>query len=42
MLLNRLQFSKFKAVVLDCKLEDDPIAIEELETRYQLGEDEKV
>lgn len=42
MLLNKLQFSKFKTVVLDCKLEDDPIAIEELETRYQLGEDEKV
>lgn len=42
MLLKKLGVRTFKTVVLDEKLEDHPLVIEELETRYQLGEDEKV
>jgi hypothetical protein len=43
MLLNRIdKFNYFKAVVLPVTLEENPIAIEELETRYQMGEDEKL
>lgn len=36
------KFDYFKAVVLPVTLEENPIEIEELETRYQLGEDEKL
>lgn len=43
MLLKRSQkYEYFKAVVLPVTLEENPIEIEELETRYQLGEDEKL
>ena len=43
MLLNKLNpFGTFKAVVLDVTLEEDPLAIERLETSFQMGEDEKV
>jgi len=43
MLLNRgKKFDKFKAVVLDVTLEENPLEIEKLETTYQMGEDEKV
>lgn len=42
MLLNKIGKGYFKAVVLPVKLSENPIAIEELETRYQLGEDEKL
>ena len=36
------KYDYFKAVVLPVTLEENPIEIEELETRYQLGEDEKL
>ncbi len=43
MLLNKLNpFGTFKAVVLDVTIEEDPLAIERLETSFQMGEDEKV
>lgn len=43
MLLKRSEkYEYFKAVVLPVTLEENPIEIEELETRYQLGEDEKL
>lgn len=43
MLLNKIdKISYFKAVVLPVTLTENPIAIEELETRFQLGEDEKL
>jgi len=32
----------FKTVVLDVSLDEDPLAIEKLETTYQMGEDEKL
>lgn len=43
MLLKKSEkYDYFKAVVLPVTLEENPIEIEELETRYQLGEDEKL
>lgn len=42
MLLNRLGKKEFRAIVLPIKLDEDPIKIEELETTYQMGEDEKL
>jgi hypothetical protein len=36
------KYDYFKAVVLPITLEENPIEIEELETRFQLGEDEKL
>lgn len=43
MLLKRSgKYDYFKAVVLPVTLEENSIEIEELETRYQLGEDEKL
>lgn len=42
MLLNRLEKKEFRAIVLPITLEEDPIKIEELETTYQMGEDEKL
>lgn len=36
------KYDYFKAVVLPVTLEENPIEIEELETRFQLGEDEKL
>jgi hypothetical protein len=43
MLLKRSgKYDYFKAVVLPVTLEENPIEIEQLETRYQLGEDQKL
>ncbi|MEP3890778.1 MAG: hypothetical protein ABJN69_09935 [Hellea sp.] len=43
MLLNRIDhLGYFKAVILPVTLEENPIAIEKLETSYQMGEDEKL
>lgn len=42
MLLNRLQESYIKTIVLPVTLEEDPIAIQELEYEYQIAVDEKV
>lgn len=36
------KYNYFKAVVLPVTLEENPIEIEELETRFQMGEDEKL
>lgn len=41
-LLNKLGKSYFKAVILDDTMEDNPRGIMELETTYQMGEDEKL
>ena len=43
MLLNRdKKYDYFKAVVLDVTLDQNPLEIEKLETKFQMGEDEKV
>lgn len=50
MLLNKIlenpkyskKYNYFKAVILPVALEDDPLEIEELETKFQMGEDEKL
>ena len=43
MLLRKSGKSKyFKTVVLDVALEEDPLEIEQLETTYQMGEDQKL
>lgn len=42
MLLNRLGKKEFRVIVLPIKLDEDPMKIEELETTYQMGEDEKL
>ena len=43
MLLDRSgKFNYFKAIILPVTLEEDPLGIEELETTYQMGEDEKL
>ena len=42
MLLNKAGKTHFKAVVLDATLEDKALEIEELETSFQMGEDEKL
>jgi len=43
MLLNRIDhIDHFKTVVLPVTLEENPLAIEKLETSYQMGEDEKL
>jgi hypothetical protein len=43
MLLNRdKKYDYFKAVVLDVTLDENPLEIEKLETKFQMGEDEKV
>lgn len=42
MLLKRLGKTEFRAIVLPIALSDNPIKIEELETTYQMGEDEKL
>ena len=36
------KYNYFKAVVLPVTIEENPIEIEELETRFQMGEDEKL
>ena len=42
MILQKLNKSYFKAVILDVASEDEPLEIEKLETSYQMGEDEKL
>ena len=43
MLLNKIDhIDHFKTVVLPVTLEENPLAIEKLETSYQMGEDEKL
>ncbi|WP_419774162.1 hypothetical protein [Halarcobacter sp.] len=42
MLLNRLNKEYFRAIILPIKFNENPIKIEELETTYQMGEDEKL
>jgi len=42
MLLHKAGKTFFKAVVLDATLEENPLAIEELETSFQMGEDKKL
>lgn len=42
MLLNRLEKKVFRAIVLPIRFDEDPMKIEELETTYQMGEDEKL
>lgn len=43
MLLNKIKkFDYFKTVILPVALEENPLAIEKLETIYQMGEDEKL
>lgn len=43
MLLNKIDhIDHFKAVILPVTLEENPLAIEKLETSYQMGEDEKL
>ncbi len=42
MLLNRLNKEVFRAIVLPIRFDEDPMKIEELETTYQMGEDEKL
>lgn len=42
MILQKLNKSHFKAVILPVALEDEPLEIEKLETSYQMGEDEKL
>lgn len=42
MLLNRLEKEVFRAIVLPIRFDEDPMKIEELETTYQMGEDEKL
>jgi len=42
MLLNRLNKDYFRAIILPIRFDEDPIKIEELETTYQMGEDEKL
>jgi hypothetical protein len=42
MLLNRLGEKFFRAIVLPIRFDEDPMKIEELETTYQMGEDEKL
>lgn len=42
MLLNILEKKVFRAIVLPIRFDEDPMKIEELETTYQMGEDEKL
>lgn len=42
MLLNRLEKKVFRAIVLPIRFDEDSMKIEELETTYQMGEDEKL
>ncbi|WP_415396146.1 hypothetical protein [Sulfurimonas sp. CS5] len=42
MLLNKLDKKVFRAIVLPISFDENPLKIEELETTYQMGEDEKL